>query len=302
MRNRPWLQKEDPVWRQTVQWTTAREYIFQRSAGYRTASEVAKNCPDIEEARWFATITIPAFEINQPIIARSFIGDNPDLRSLTYSAIIGVDYDLLAKCALAGNPMAQFYACRNLIIMEQYPEFKYELCQTWIEKSMNGGYSEAFFDAEYKDLNRRRDCYYRGIQLGSVQCMNYYGLTSSNDLDKIYWTGQAWLMKSAQYHKFARFEDFCLEWYDKFVAGNNYASEAFVIATIVKTSTTIPANDRLYRIFEAAKTIHRKMSVATDIAVVSWLIISTRLNICRDMRNIVAKLIWQTRDQPEWEE
>lgn len=49
MRNRPWLQKEDAVWRQTVKWTTAREYIFHRSSGYRTATEVAKSCPDIEE-------------------------------------------------------------------------------------------------------------------------------------------------------------------------------------------------------------------------------------------------------------
>lgn len=303
MKDRPWLEKEDPQWAQQVKWNNAREIMFDNWDNSRVAVVMAKHCPLIEEAQWYLSIvpcTYMHFE-RRFIIERLMTLDR-DPRALAYIGVIDRDDAALKEAALLSNPIAQCWLAEQDRYLEDRPHL--------LIKSMAGGYSEAFVEAAADYIATARPieakhCLVKGIEAGSIKSMVAYAWQDdTNQLHRIYWLGRSWLERIYGPNNFIKL---CMEWSTR-PKDVTYGNRGFIYGQIFdrldedKRRRISDSRDHqeMYRVLTIAREVYLKMCQNASRATYAWLIAGKRLRVIKDVSKIIAKMVWGSRDTGEW--
>lgn len=174
MKAKPWLEKEDPFWSQTVTWNYARDSMVDRWRNVKTVHHFAAQCPLIEEAVWFNRTVPQNPNLRGADIAESILAFGINARSLTYAGMASGNIQYIREAANIGNAMAQYIMSLNARSNAERAH--------WLDKSLASGYSLAFTRrAERSNVNSPDEVTYlkQGIEHGCISSMREYSLLVS---------------------------------------------------------------------------------------------------------------------------
>lgn len=302
MKPTPWLEKEDELWAQTVKWNAGREILFHNSHRGRQTYLAAKSCPLIEEAVWFLKACgYQYYPVGNDITSSLRQAAKTDPRAALYIAVINRNKERLRELANAENPIAQCHA-NPLNSREEF---------SWLSRSVSSGYSLAFAKlGELYDVihqyDKMNDYLVKGIQAGSAEAMVLYSKVSAIDQrDQIYWLGRAWLEQIRQADEFTTD---CRFWYADFLVGDAGSDQGFIYGHIFeragkwrrKGMREDKKNGKNYTALQAAHNLYIQMTSKTREATYEWILIGKELGVVKDIINLIARLVWRSRDQVQW--
>jgi hypothetical protein len=306
MRTKLWLEKRDIRWEQRVKWNAAQNKLFGNMGmgNENDAYCIAKyDCTLIEEDQWFIKVIGYVYILDQSRLRSALkIAGETDLHAKTYLAYYDRDHTVLKECANQGDALAQCQYARRSI--ECTDEEKMQL----LTASMNAGYNEAFYwlSTMYEDrrqIAKAEEYLVKAIQLGSLNAIAAYSRSwGLKTFERIYWRGQEWLEKWTD--PSVNFVSAIVNWHLNSVN----AQEGFVYGHIVslvdpRTIKNFEKNKEACKILPAilaAQKVHQTMVNNTKVAIQSWSLVGLRYSVVKDIRLLTAKMVWASRDQPEW--
>jgi hypothetical protein len=304
MKGRLWLEKRDLKWEQLVKWNAAREKLLDGFGYVLEIYNVAEHhCPLVEEAQWFVGVFCRVYSPDPwPLRTTLRWASETDLKAKTYLAIIEKDYGALKECADQGHPMAQYrYAMK-------YPEGSRDEQISLFTSAAGAGYSEAFYGVSRicRNLGRYDESsryLTKAIQLGSLNAIIEYGRYRVSDrCARIYWRGQEWLNKLTSTS--VPFITDLVNWYRDSIN----AQEGFIYGHIIslvdpQTIQHLKENKEIARVLPAileAQTVYQTMINNAKAAIRWWSLVGLRNGVVKDIRLLIAKMVWASRDQPQW--
>lgn len=304
MKPRPWLDKVDKVWVQQLYWNVAREIVFIQWHNHHLSHVFAEQCPLIEEAQWFLSVVpkiCPVYS-NEEIV-ELFLKNGRTARHLAYAGIITDNLDLIKEAAINGDPAAQFRISE--IAMDPNDS------NIWLNKSMVGGYNLALRRIADLALASHESQKYRNLLRDGVQasCPSsisaYVDSELTSEQEALYYSGHIWLIfptnKSLSFFEFVNqqhnIRHDLRDRTSSFIIGQIFN---YLIPEEKAKIKSINGNEDFYQTLLTAHDVYNLMITNVREAVFCWILISKRLPIVKDIRTVIAKNIWQSRDQPEW--
>lgn len=151
---------------------------------------------------------------------------------------------------------------------------------------------------------KERSCLEKGIVDASPTLITRYGNNRSlSEYNTLYLTGRVWLATADNSRIFSHLVE---DWYDNTDDDAIYHSKGFIIGQIVNR---LPAglvtkprfeSPRRREAFIIARDIYIQMCDKTAQAIYAWMLTGKQLAIMRDIRMLIAREIWMTRDQALW--
>nr|MBA3756384.1 hypothetical protein [Nitrosomonas sp.] len=289
-------------WLQQLRWNIARDIFIDRWDYLKIGHVFGKKCPLIEEAQWFLSVV--------PVVTEPPESQNIDMilehgrtpRHLAYVGILRRNYDIIKDAAVNGDPAAQFW----LAVMPGHEEGKLE----WLTRSAHNGYSDAFRpladELKVKNYNRVNTLLRAGVLAGSWLAIAAYARTAEvNEQQGLYLTGQSWMLFQPRVSM--PFIRHLSRWFQK-PEHERDPTSAFIIGEFFKRLppeeihrlSVFAGNKLIYNALEAGYKVYSVMIAASREAVFTWMLISQRLPIVKDIRRLIAKEIWATRDRSDW--
>ncbi len=304
MKSRPWLEPDDEQWLQQLRWNLGREILFSTWYDLKAAHAFARNCPLIEEARWFRA-NVP----NNPALSRGemterILANGRSPRNLAYAGILGQDDELLRDAALNGDPIAQL----KVAFLSNYPAER----QQGYLLSMLGGYSEAF--ASYANMLYNQDDFAgekvyleKGIAAASPGAIQNY-----SDLDRVdkhrvlYFVGRVWQIVPRNDCTFTKL---ALSWYtsgyNSKVKREKDFTTAFIIGRLCQQLSPHAIKDldsanRDPMVLHALRVAHRVYTAMLDKTrheIYTWMLVGKVLGVSKDIRKVIALQVWRYRER-----
>jgi hypothetical protein len=306
MEGKLWLRKDDDRWTQQLRWNIAREILFQSWNNWKVAYDTANLCPLIEEAQWFLkTVTEESPHNRSHEDPRVFFTSGKTPRHQAYLGILTRNLELIKDAALNGDAAAQF----RLASM-----FKdEETIMVWLTKSMHGGYSESFRVAASKFLSdggyvKYREILWQGILVSAHTSISAYATTDeTKERTSLYLTGQLWILLHLRVG--LSFIKYVNLWYNKSPNDRDLTS-GFIIGQYFNRLSSFEIDklnlasrdERLYTALQVAHQMYLVMCKRSKEAAIAWILCSSnkRLPIVKDIRKLIAKMIWASRDESDW--
>jgi hypothetical protein len=232
-----------------------------------------------------------------------FLGCENDPRALCFAGLLVGTFEEIGRAAGLDDAFAQAgMAWRT----------GDEECLRWAEKSAAQGERDGFYwlGICYRDgiaceegVERAKEYFLVAAELGHVYAMIQFGkFFAKDDLQRFFWLGTA-----AASGKSLHFLNEMSDQIRNFGSGTGYAKVVFVFGRALKghintekrtifgqgySSYIGPANHAL-RFYEFQLQSYRK-------AVESWTIIGLRNKVVKDIRKMIGKMIWESREEAKY--
>ncbi len=284
-------------------WYIVRDTLFGSNKyvqNVKKAFELAAVC-DYEQARWllrlFADRNVEAHQVFLSL-------GNDDAQALCFAAFVKkpINMEMLERAARLGNPLAQATIAKKGDVQSKW---------SWAEKAARQGEREGFFELGTcymygygctKDETKAKELYLRAAKLGLVDAMSDYAwLLKTSDPERYVWLAKV----CARGGNLLFFTDL-IDQMRNFNAGAGQASVVFAMGRILRKQIKADKQTMLGKLegthlFEPAMDavqFHEDICQAARRAVDTWSMIGARVRIVKDVRLMIAKLIWNARE--EW--
>jgi hypothetical protein len=289
---------------QLLAWYKARDTLLGRNnllQDVKKALELAAVCKH-PDAVWLTKL-FAGRDVVTSVQARQVFLDCDDPRALSLaSQVHGCDFVLLRRSAELGFAFAQ---ARTAVVSEGEDFF------VWAEKSAAQGEREGFFSLGHawkkgkgrpKNLEKAKECFFIAAELGCVFSANNLGLLmSATDPRRFLWLGRAaeggWT------------SDFFAEMQKQFNLARRRPKVIFSIGRALKGQL----NEEKRKVFGCGDaTLFGNATRAFDFyyfqlfsyrrAVDCWTVVGLKNGVVKDIRKMIAKMIWEARHEAEYEE
>jgi hypothetical protein len=222
--------------------------------------------------------------------------------SLCFAAVLYPgDEALLRQSADLGYPLAQAKMAEETSGEEQFRCAKFAASQRdrvgffWL-----GICCEHNMGCE-KDLDKARECYLVAAQLGLVESMSAFGrLVDESDPLRWLWSGRA-----AELGQPGLFLGKFSELIEKFNSGSGNCAVMFQIGKALSGHASAEKGtifgkskkfDKLIGPANSAISFYKSQLYACRRAVDVWSVCAARIGVVKDIRVLIGKLVWETRD------
>jgi TPR repeat protein len=220
--------------------------------------------------------------------------------SLCFAALLVWDDALLLQSADLGYPFAQTKMAR--MIEEERLRFAKSAAS---QRERDGffwlGHCYEFCFGCDKDLGKARECHLIAAQLGCVWSMSELGrLFDESDPQRWFWCGRAAVIGLAD-----SFLDSFSGVVDKFNSGSGNGDVVFQIGKALNGHVSAERRelfsygymfDDLIGPASSAISFHKSQLAACRRAVDMWSHVGIRCGVVKDIRVLIGKLVWETRD------
>jgi hypothetical protein len=291
-----------------LEWYKARDTFFGQnevSHNIPFALELALSCrhPD---ARWLTEACAGKDVITREDAKRVFsaLGQN-DARALCFTWLCGARVDLapLRRSAELGFAFAQAWMAKRT-----RGEERFKFAQLAAAQGERDGFywlGSCFHDGEgcEKDLDKAKENLLRASELGYVLAMYWLGvLLDESNAQRWRWWGQAAALGSS-WDFLASFS----KQVDLFNSGSRGGSAMFAIGQALQGHVNVQER-KIFRSsnisFESrigpakqAMAFYEAQIKATKDAMRAWTLVGIKLNVVKDVRKLIAKLIWDSREE-----
>jgi hypothetical protein len=271
----------------------------------RKALEFAAIC-DYEEARWLSSLFDDRMVTTSAEAKQVFLALRNDARALCFAAFLvkPMDMEMVEKAARLGNALAQATMAKNCEVDNKW---------FWAEKSARHGERDGFFELGTcymyghgctKDEVKAKELYLHAAKLGLVIAMiDYAWLLERSDPERC-----IWLAKVCSRGGNLLFFTDLIDQMRNFNAGNGQASVVFAMGRILRKQIKVDKQmifGKLEGTYLLGPTMdavqfHDAICQAARLAVDAWSIIGARLRVVKDVRLIIARLVWNARDEAQY--
>jgi hypothetical protein len=216
-----------------------------------------------------------------------------------------INMEMLERAARLGNPLAQAAIAKKSDVQSKW---------NWAEKAARQGEREGFFELGTcymygygctKDETKAKELYLRAAKLGLVDAMSDYAWLLKKSNPERY----VWLAKVCSRGGSSRFFTDLWDQMRNFNAGNGHASVVFAIGRVLRKQINVEKRiifgklEGTYLLGQAMDAVqfYKDICQAARRAVDTWSMIGARVRIVKDVRLIIAKLIWNAREEAEYE-
>ncbi len=273
----------------------------------RAALTLARDCKH-PDAVWLTSI-FEAYDVATKEDARKvFLRFENDARALCFawwmSKIRGKDLALLRRAADLGNAFACSALCEGKVWRVNKEE-AFRLAQLAAAQCERDGFywlGVCFRDGLgcEKDLSLAQENFLIAAELGHVWAANYYGrLLGESDPDCWLW----WSRAAVRGWPFSFLDHFAKR-VEKFFSGSGNATAVFWIGRALKGNINVEKKEIfgsdynfVSRIGPAnqAVSFYESQIKSARLAVDTWTLVSTRLQMIKDIRIYIGKMIWDAR-------
>jgi hypothetical protein len=212
----------------------------------------------------------------------AFRRETNDARALCFSAAMAGDQERMRRSAAMGYAFAQAWLASRT---------RGEESREWAQKAAAQGERDG-----YRQLGTKEG-FWRAIELGCIESMqNYAFLFGESDPQRFFWLGQAAIRGSS-----FRFRNEFHEQVRLF-----RTDTVFAIGRALKGNVDFEANT-LFGVqygyhwalgsARVAIDFFETRLVATRSTVDAWTIVGTRLSVVKDVRRMIAELLWKAREE-----
>jgi hypothetical protein len=285
-----------------LEWYKVRDTFFGVNYVSRSiplAIQLASTC-EHPDARWLTEACAGKDVTTKEDAKRVFLGlGQNDARALCFLFLLrnGAEWAPLCRSAELGFALAQAWmACRS----RGEERFKFaQLAAAQGEREGLVWLGLCFCDGEgcEKDVEKAKDCFLHASELGDVGACEYLGSIMDDDRR---WE---WLCRAAVGGSSRTFEREFAHQVNLLDSGTGNPAVVFAIGRTMNGSV----NAEEGMIFEThsdhidaaeAAVAFKKVQVeATKDAMKAWSLIGLRLNVSKDIRKLIAKLVWDTRGE-----
>jgi TPR repeat protein len=222
--------------------------------------------------------------------------------SLCFAALLSYprDYALLRPSADLGYPLAQ-----AKMVIRTNGEEKFQFAKSassqrdrddfrWLARCYELG------DGCEKDLEKARECYLAAAQLGEVLCRDLGNLFDESDAHRWFWFGRGAVLGNP----YSFLEGFPVP-VQEFNSGSANGAVVFQIGKALNGQVSVEEKTILGCYYEFASlkgpansaiSFYKSQLAACRRAVDAWSHVGIRCSVVKDIRVLIGKLVWETRD------
>jgi hypothetical protein len=293
-----------------LEWYKIRDTFFGENyvdQNIPFALELASSCQH-PDARWL-TEACAGKDMNTREDAKrvfSGLGQN-DARALCCAWLCGAWLELRDLASLRRSAELGFAFAQGLMYVETEGDEKFKFAQLAAAQGERDGFFElglCFYDGEgcEKDLDKAKENFLCSSELGHVSAMNWLGdLLDESDLQRWRWWGRAAVLGSWGNLLF----NFAKQ-VELFNAGAGSGAVVFAIGQALhghmnEQARTIFNDDDDFdsRLGPAKEAIafYAAQTKATKDAMLAWTLVGIEFNVVKDVRKLIAKLMWDSREE-----
>ncbi len=306
------LQRSPEDLQQPLAWYDIRGTLLQANyddQAVKKALELAAVC-EHPDAVWLTKL-FAGRDVNTGGEARQvFLEVKNDPRALCFAGVLAECWGEIKRAANLGEAYAQ--ACMALCTSGEEPSF------SWAEKSAVQGEPDGFYELGCcyrdgvgceKDKKRAKENFLIAVELGSVLLSNAM-IELGELLEECNPQRFVWMGKAAVNGNTSSFLTEMVEPIRKFNSGTGHANVVFAIGRALKGHI----DNEKGKIFESAFLFESRINLANQAvhiynfqlqsyrkAVDTWTLVGIQNNIVRDIRKMIANMIWDAREEAEYE-
>ncbi len=240
-----------------------------------------------------------------------FLLNQNDARALCFAWCLGTNHwsemSMLQRAAETGDALASAFFCSQQPVMsENGGRYAFRLAQhAALQHDRDGLYRlgncfENGFGCE-KDLKLAKEKYLIAAELGHIEAADAYGRLVG-ECDPACWI---WWGRAAMHGRPLQFLDSFPKQVEELLSGSGNAVVVFLIGLALKESIDMETKQifeshgwvfhSLIGLANRAISFYRSQIKSARLAVDTWTQVSTRLNLIKDMRIYIGKMIWEAR-------
>jgi hypothetical protein len=288
-------------------WYIVRDTLFGCNKVVRDvkkALELSVAC-DHDLARWLLSLFVDRIIRSNAEAQQVFLSlGNDDARALCFGACMKepLNLGIVERAARLGDAFAQATMAKNCGVDNKW---------FWAEKAAQQGERDGFYELGTcymyaygctKDEIKAKELYLRAAKLGLIGAMTDYAwLLERSDPERC-----VWLAKVCSRGGNLLFFTDLIDQIRSYNAGTGQASVVFAMGRILRKQIKVDKQmifgklEGTYLLGPAMDAVqfHEAVCRVARQAVDAWSIIGARVRIVKDVRLMIAKLIWNVRD--EW--
>jgi TPR repeat protein len=269
------------------------------------AIELASSC-DHPDARWL-TEACAGKDVRTKEVKRVFSAQKDDARALCFSWIFGTQVLEVCLTQLHRSAELGFAFAQALMAGETEGEERFKFAQLSAAQGERDGLLQlgcCFRDGEgcEKDLDKAKENFLLASKLGHVLAMNRLGdLLGESDPQRWRWWGRA-----ADLGSYSSFLFNFMKQVELFNFGSSNAAVVFAIGQALRGHVNEGAEkifnhsydfDALIGPAKQAIAFYEAQIQATKDAMRAWTQVGIKLKVVKDVRKLIAKLIWDSREE-----
>ncbi len=290
-------------------WLDVRDTLLgenEKQKDITAALALARDCKH-PDAEWLRSIFEGKDVSTGEDAGKVFLCSQDDARGLCFAWWLsdgrGNDLSLLRRACKMENA----FACSTLcgLVWDENLDETFRLAQLAAKKHDRDGFAwlgRCFLDGVgcEQDLNFAQENYLIAAELGHVWAANYYGrLLGESDPDCWLW----WSRAAVRGWPFSFLDHFAKR-VEKFFSGSGNATAVFWIGRALKGNINVEKKEIfgsdynfVSRIGPAnqAVSFYESQIKSARLAVDTWTLVSTRLQMIKDIRIYIGKMIWDAR-------
>jgi hypothetical protein len=293
---------------QVLAWYKIRDTLFgQNNCGQdiKKALELASVC-EHPNAVWLTTLFAGRAVASCEVARQVFLGCENDPRALCFAGVVGDPFDEVRRAAGLGDAFAQSWMAWRTVGGEGF---------RWGEKSAAQGERDAFYYLGHcrlyglecvKDLERAKENFLVAAELGNVDAMEHFGeLLDKCDPQRFLWLGRA----ATSNGECVFFLNEIIDQVRNLNLGTGYPNVVFVVGRALKRHVdnerrTIFAKSARFDTYvgpaNQALCFYEFQLQSYRQAVDSWTIVGLRTNVVKDIRKMIGKIVWDSREEAKY--
>ncbi len=301
------LSPED--FQQLLAWYKIRDTLFGENEvkqDVKKALELAANC-EYPDAVWLTKLFAGRDTCTWNDARQVFRSIEGDPKAHGFAALLVWDFSEILRVAELGDAYAQArLAGQTRVGKERF---------RWSENSAALGERDGFSWLGYcyengygceKDVARMKELRLIACELGSVYCMTQLGcLLDKSDPQRFFWLG-----KASACGRYSSFFDDMAEEVGHFNSGTGHANVVFAIGRTLKGHIDNKKRhlfgsphyhfDTLIGPANQAVGFYKFQLQSCRKAVDTWTVVGIRNNVIKDIRILIAKMIWESREEAKY--
>jgi hypothetical protein len=283
------------------QWLEARDLLTGRNfvtQNVMRALELAAACPH-KEALWLTGVFAGKIVLAGKDVKDVLLLEEKNLpSSLCLAALLSDPHDtvLLRRSAELGHPLAQALIVR---VVSNGEEEKFRLANSSASQCERDGFFWLGYCCGHgfgceKDLDTARECYLIAAQLGLVDAMRCLGLLlDGSDPQRWFWFGRAAVLRLPS----PLLNSFSFQ-VQGFNSGSRNGDIVFQIGKVLSDQVSVQKRTIFGKDYKFGELIDPANSAiaACRLAVDAWSHVGIRCGVVKDIRVLIGKSVWESRD------
>ncbi len=288
-------------------WLDVRDTLLgsnYKKRGITAALALALDCKH-PDAEWLTSIFQGKDISTQEDAKKVFLSFENDARAVCFAFCLADDHEKAFSLLRRAYDMGNAFACCMLSreVFGENKEEAFRLAQLSALHHERDGFYWLSYCFRYgisceKDLNSAKENLLIAAELGDIYAANSYG-NWLDESDPAHWL---WLGRVALRGWPDSFLRSFSKQVDEFFSCSGNATNVFLIGRVLKGNIDMEKKRIFGSLFDSrigpanqAVSFYDSQTKSARLAVGTWMLVSTRLHLIKDMRIFVGKMIWEAR-------